>query len=112
MIAEKILKRKPVSLAEAKEMVKERLKTSEAPTYEQDMTLQYVDKFAKVTRANAEKMAEELQKIEGVDAWLAVKIADVLPQEKPVLELLLAKKYKLSEESIQSVLEAVKKFIK
>jgi DNA-directed RNA polymerase subunit F len=112
MIAEKILKRRPVTLAEAKEMVKERLKESDAPTYEQDMTLQYVGKFAKLSRAKAEKLVEELQKIEGVDHWLAAKIADVLPQEKPVLELLLTKRYKLSEESMQSILENVKKFMK
>ncbi len=112
MIAEKILKRKPVTLAEAKDLVKERLKTVDAPTYEQDMTMQYVDKFAKLTKAKAEKLTEDLQKIEGVDHWLAAKIADLLPQEKPVLELLLTKKYKLSEESTQSILETVKKFVK
>jgi len=112
MIAEKILGKKPVSLAQAREMVKERLKTAETPTYEQDMTLQYVEKFAKLSRAKAEKLADELCKLEGVDRALAVKIADLLPSEKPVLELLIIKKYKLTDAVMQSILDAVQKHIK
>ena len=112
MIAEKILSRRPVSLAKVKELVKERVKGVESPTYEQDMTLKYVGKFSKLSRAKAEKLVEELQKIEGVEEELAVKIADVLPQEKIMLELLLAKKYSLSDDAIQVILDAVKKYTK
>ncbi|MBU0636141.1 hypothetical protein KKE06_03890 [Candidatus Micrarchaeota archaeon] len=112
MIAEKVLDRKTVPLAKVKELVKERVKDAEAPTYEQDMTLKYVGKFATLSRAKAEKIVEELQKIEGVDEALAVKAADVLPVEKTVLELLLAKKYHLSDDAIQSILDVIKKFNK
>lgn len=99
-------------MALAKELVKERLKDGSSPTYEQDMTLQYVEKFVKLTRAKTEKMVDELKEVEGVDDWLANKIADVLPVEKPVLELLLVKKYKLSDEAMNKILEIVTKFVK
>lgn len=110
MIAEKILDKKPLPLAKVKELVKERVKDAEAPTYEQDMTLKYAGKFSKLSRAKAEKLVEELQKIDGMDEWIAVKIADVAPQEKTVLELVLAKKYNFSEENIQNILDLIKKF--
>lgn len=108
MLVEKIVSRKPVSLASAKEIVKERLKGKEGdPTYEQDMTMKYVDDFAKLTRPKADKLVKDLLEIEGIDETLAVKIADLLPTKPQVLELLIFKKYPLTDEQKKKVLDKV-----
>lgn len=110
MMAEKILEKKSVTLSKAQELLKERTKET-TPTYEQDMSLKYMGKFAHLTLAKSEKLVHELQKIEGVTETLAVKIADVLPQEKERLELLLPKNAKISTESQTQILDLVKKFV-
>ena len=110
MMAEKILGKTPVSLSKAQDLLKTRTKEI-TPTYEQEMSLKYTGKFAKLTPSKSEKLVHELEKIEGVTDWLAVKIADVLPTEKAVLELLLAKNAKLPPEAQTAVVDTVKKYV-
>lgn len=112
MIQEKILSRKPVSMAEAKEILKERTKESEEPAYEQDMSLKYFEKFIKLTMAKAEKLHEELMEIEEMDDNFAVKIVDVLPANKDVLQLLLPKNSKVKETDLDKIFDLVKKYQK
>ncbi|MFH0955584.1 MAG: hypothetical protein V1777_05755 [Candidatus Micrarchaeota archaeon] len=110
MLAEKILGKTPVSLTKAQDLLKTRTKDV-TPTYEQDMSLKYTGKFSRLTPAKSEKLVHDLMKIDGVSDWLAVKIADVLPVEKTVLELLLAKNIKLSPESQTQIVDTVKKYV-
>ncbi len=108
MLVEKIVSKKPVPLALVKEIVKERLKETEAtPTYEQDMTTKYVESFVRLTRAKTEKLIKELEGIDGMDETLAVKIADILPIKSPVLELLTQKKYVFTDEQKKQILDVV-----
>lgn len=110
MLAEKILGKTPVSLSKAQDLLKTRTKDA-TPTYEQDMSLKYTGKFSRLTPSKSEKLVHELMKIEGVTDWLAVKCADVLPTEKPVLELLLNKNVKVSMEAQTQIVDAVKKYV-
>jgi DNA-directed RNA polymerase subunit F len=108
MLVEKIISRKPVSLAEVKEILKDRLKDKEGePTYEQDMTLKYVGTFVSLTRAQTHKLIKELMGIEGIDDVLAVKIADILPTKVQVLDVLLQKKYVFTDEQKKQIIDMV-----
>ncbi|MDO8624708.1 MAG: DNA-directed RNA polymerase subunit F [Candidatus Diapherotrites archaeon] len=108
MLVEKIVSKKPVSLAEVKETLKERLKDKEGePTYEQDMTLKYVATFVTLTRAQSHKLIKDLLGIEGIDDVLAVKIADILPTKPQVLEVLLQKKYNMTDEQKKQIVDLV-----
>ena len=112
MIPEKILSKKAITMSESKEILKERVKEKEEPSYEQDMSLKYIERFAKLTPAKAEKLVSELIEIEGVDDVLAVKIADVLPATMEVLQLLLQKNAKIKEADHSKIFELVKKYQK
>ncbi len=111
MLVEKIISRKPIPLAEVKEIIKERLKGEGIePTYEQDMTIKYVNQFARLTRAKSEKLVKELMGIEGMDETLAVKIVDLLPTKAQVLEVLIQKKYPFSDEVKTQIIDLCKQY--
>lgn len=108
MIGDKILELKPVSLVRVKDLLVRRKKEKEL-TYEQDVTLKYAKKFAKITRVQAKKLGLDLSKIEGVPKELAIKILDVLPQDKESLELAYPKNFKLEDSVAGKVLDLTKK---
>ncbi|MCD6434615.1 MAG: DNA-directed RNA polymerase subunit F [Candidatus Diapherotrites archaeon] len=110
MIGDRIIEEKPVSLAEVKELIKKRNQESE-PTYEQEATTKYAKKVAKLTMAKAKELIKGLQKI-GFDEKLAIKIADLLPDEKEKLEIIIPKESELKEEQINQAMELLQKYIK
>ena len=105
---EKILSKKFIPLIEVKELLKERSKEGEL-TYEQGLTLKYADKFAKLPKVKTEKLLGELKKIDGVNDALAIKLVDILPMEKEVLDLMIARELKISEENRLKILDLIKK---
>ncbi|MBS3061338.1 MAG: hypothetical protein J4215_02030 [Candidatus Diapherotrites archaeon] len=112
MLVEKIVSKKPIPLAEVKEIIKERLKDKDAePTYEQDMTIKYVNQYARITRSKADKLHKELMGIEGMDDTLAVKIIDILPVKTQTLEVLIQKKYPLTDAQKTQILDLCKQHV-
>ena len=107
MIGKKLLASKPVTLSEVKEYLKERSEQGEL-TYEQNLTNEYVKKYAKLAKTKAAKLLEELKAIDGMSEELAVKMVDLMPQGIDVLRLLVGKGAKIKEEDLQSILKAVK----
>jgi len=111
MIGEKIIERKPVALAEVKELLKER-KGEKDLSYEQDLTLKYAKKFSKTNISQSGKLNSELVKIDGLDSETIVKIVDLLPVTKERLQLLIPKEIVLDQASMDKILELCKKFKK
>ena len=111
MIGEKLLDQRFVALAEMKEMLEERKKDKEL-NYEQDIALKYAKKFAKVTLKESEKIAEELSKIPSLNQELVVKIIDLLPAKREILELVIQKGAQVQEEDLAKILEIAKKHSK
>jgi DNA-directed RNA polymerase subunit F len=107
MIGKKLLASKPITLAEVKDYLKDRSEQSEL-TYEQNLTNEYVKKFAKLAKTKAAKLLEELKAIEGMNEELAVKVVDLMPQSLDILRLVVPKGVKVSDEGLQAVLKAVK----
>ncbi len=112
MIPEKILSKKLITIAEANDLLKEIVKERKEPSYEQDMSLKYFEKFGKLSTSKAEKLLEELKKIENVDDALAVKIVDIMPENRELVQLLLPKNSKLSESDFDKIISLVKKYLK
>jgi len=109
MMNEKVLSVKPIPLVKVKDLLKELSKEGEL-TYEQSLTLKYVDKFSKLPRTKAEKLIEELMKFEGMNEETAIKITDLLPQNDEVLSLVIGKNAKVSEEDKPKLLKLIKSF--
>ncbi|MEK6941532.1 MAG: DNA-directed RNA polymerase subunit F [archaeon] len=115
MIGKKINSVSAVSLSEVKDILKERLDKNEKevePTYEQNLTNDYVKKFVKLTPAKTKKLMEDLQKLGFVDERIAIKIADVVPEDLDVLGLVIPKDAPLDESRQKQVLELVLKYSK
>ncbi|MFH1895656.1 MAG: RNA polymerase Rpb4 family protein [archaeon] len=109
MLNEKVLSVKPIPLAKVKELLKDLSKENEL-TYEQGLTLKYVEKFSRIPRTKAEKLMEDLLKFDGMNEELAIKITDLLPQNEEVLALIMPKTAKVSDEDTAKILKLVKSY--
>jgi len=111
MIGEKTLDKRPVTLAEVKQLLAERKKEKDL-SYEQDITAKYAKKFSKISLAQALKLKAELKAIEGLSEEIIVKLVDMLPDKKERLQLLIPKETVLDEASLQKIVELCKKYRK
>lgn len=111
MLGEKIIEMKPLSLLQVRELLEAR-KGEKDLTYEQDVTLKYAKKFAKLSPAKAEKLLAELKEVPSVDDEFAIKICDIMPGSKEVLELLVPKGLSFDAANSGKVLEIVAKYAK
>lgn len=109
MMDEKVLSSKPIPLIKVKEMLKELSKEGEL-TYEQTLTLKYAEKFSKLPKTKVEKLIEELMKVDGMTEQLAIKTADLLPQNEEILSLIIGKNAKISNEDMQKIIKLVKSY--
>lgn len=115
MIGKKINAQEFISLSEVKDILKERLDLNEKgvePSYEQNLASDYVKKFVKLTPAKAKKLLEELKKLDFLQPQTAIKIADIVPEDEDILNLIFSKSQDISDAQKKEVLETVKKFSK
>ncbi|MFA5108790.1 MAG: DNA-directed RNA polymerase subunit F [Candidatus Micrarchaeia archaeon] len=98
-----------LTLAEVKDVLTARSHEPEFG-YEQQVCLDYANKFCKLSLEDAKKLEVELNAIEGMNPGAVAKITDLLPIYKTTLQLILAKeKLILDESKIDSILSLVKK---
>jgi DNA-directed RNA polymerase subunit F len=108
----KIISTKPATLAEVAEVLEKRAQEGELG-FEQQATLAYAKKYAKLSRKKAEEMMEELMKNDKIKANVAAKIVDIFPKNSDQVRLLFAnERYSLSSDEIEEVLNIVKKYSK
>jgi DNA-directed RNA polymerase subunit F len=110
MIGKEIIAKKPISLNEIKDILKERNKEGEL-TYEQKTTYDYVKKFSKLTAAKQKKIMKELSEIETIEDDFALRIADVLPENLEILKVMAHKNSKATDEDLQKALDVTKKYL-
>ncbi len=111
MVGKRVIEEKPIPLAEVKEILEKRAESTEELIYEQKVTLDYVRKFVKIDKEKAYKMIEELLKLEKVTLPIAVKIADLLPEDADDLRVIFAKeRFTLTQEDIDKILSIVSKY--
>jgi len=99
-----IIKSRPFSLPEAKELLEERKKDGELE-YEPSQAAEHAEKFAHMTPAEATKIIKELVE-NGMDQDTAVKIVDVSPKHPETLKAILMKnKIEMNAEESLSLLK-------
>jgi DNA-directed RNA polymerase subunit F len=95
----------PVPLARVKQLLSEEATRRTLPR-EALLALQHAEAFARLEVADAEKLVAELRSLPFVDASLAIKIADTLPQYPEEIRLLFSKeRVVLDEEQVTRLLE-------
>ncbi len=93
----------------AREILEKKEKEREF-TFEQRNALETLRKFKKLEAKDAEKLVEELKAL-GLRERQAVLIANIMPEDKDDLRVVLYKEYaSFSEEEINKILQTVKKF--
>lgn len=110
MIGKRVVKEKPVPMSEVLKILEKEKKDVELE-YEQRLTYDYVQKFAKLSPQKAEELKNELLKIEKIREHQAVMLVDLMPETKEDLELIFSKeRTRLEEDEIKKILELIKKY--
>jgi DNA-directed RNA polymerase subunit F len=110
MIDKEVVSSRPATLAEVADVLEKRQKEGELG-FEQQTTLGYAKKYAKLSKKKAAELMEELQKLDKVKPAVAAKIADILPKNSDQIRLIFAnERYSLSSAEIEEVLKIVKKY--
>lgn len=103
---------RPATLAEVEKILEKRQGTAGEFGFEQQTTLDYAKKFAKLKLSEAQELAKELEEL-GVKPETAVKLADILPINKGQFALILAKdRASLSDKKVIEIEELVAKYSK
>ena len=109
MIGKKVLETEPISVAEVKKVLEEFSEENEL-SYEQNLTLDHVRKFSKISYEASEKLIEELLEPLGQKKY-AIKVAYIMPEDLADLRLLFAKeRIPYEKEKMETVLEIVDKY--
>jgi len=99
----------PVPLSKVKDLLTEEAARRTLPR-EAALAHQHAEQFARLTTEQTAKLLAELRSLPYVDATVAVKIADVLPQYPEEIRLLFSKeRVALDEEQVTRLLEIVAK---
>lgn len=108
MIGKRVLETDPIPLVQVKPMLEEREEVHEL-SYEQNLALDHVTKFAKISVENAEKLVGELEEI--IKKTQAIKIADVMPEDMDDMRLIFAKERgSHKKEEMENILKIVDKY--
>ncbi|HLD58722.1 MAG TPA: hypothetical protein VI977_03730 [archaeon] len=107
MIGEKILAQKPVGLNQVKDLLEAR-KGEKELSYEQDISLKHAKKFAKLSEDKEKKLREELDTLGIFTQEETVKLIDLLPDKKELVQLIVPRLEKDSDR----ILEILGKYAK
>jgi DNA-directed RNA polymerase subunit F len=89
MIGKELLSERYITISHAKTIMTGKANVDEL-SYEHGCALDYLEKFAKLSPEDAEKLIEDLKGL-GLDEKTAVKIADMLPEDVDDLKLIFYK---------------------
>ncbi|MEM3362230.1 MAG: RNA polymerase Rpb4 family protein [Candidatus Anstonellaceae archaeon] len=110
MVGKKELESRPLTLAEVYEIMQKRMSESDIG-YEQQTTINYVEKFKKLDKKQSEELLEKLKEIPELNLETAIKIVDILPKFRETLEVILAKdKIILEESKIEQIMKYIKEY--
>ncbi len=108
MIGKKTLDSEPIPLAKVKKIFEDFSEEYEL-SYEQNLTLDHVTKFSRLSLEDSEKLIEELEEI--VKKKLAIRITDLMPEDLSDLRLIFAKeRVPIKKEDMENILEILDKY--
>ncbi|MBU1197808.1 RNA polymerase Rpb4 family protein [Candidatus Micrarchaeota archaeon] len=106
------LNEKYITLSEAKDLLEKRKKDSEL-SYEQQNALDYLEKFAKLSKTESEKMKKELEGLGILTDKQIVYLINIVPQKEDTVKAILSQeKLELNGEQVKTVLKVCKKYVK
>ena len=106
----KTIETKPVSMAEAKDILSNREKKKEL-SYEQKLALEHLNKFTKLKPEEAKKLLEELSGVLRMSQETVIQILNFLPKTPDELRMIFSReKFSLKEDEINKILEIIKKY--
>ena len=111
MTESKVIDMKPTNLYEVKQVLKAR-KSERELNYEQDLTMKYVDKFARLTEKQTNDLLTKLKEIEFLkdNEQLVYEIVNVVPTRLEHLRLMIPKDLSPSEEDLKAVVALTEKY--
>lgn len=102
---------KHISLAEVKNRLKKIEKERKELIYEQRISLEHAQKFAKLSVKQTKEMVKDLTKLGSIEENHANKIADILPESDDDVKAIFAKeRFTPNESEIKKILEIVGKY--
>ena len=108
MIGKKLISERYVTISQSKEIFINSRRNHEEMPYELSCALNYLEKFAKLSAEEAEKLLNELRSL-GLDERTSVKIVDLLPKDEEDLKVIF---YKSDlPENTEEILNTVRKYI-
>jgi len=110
MIGKRTEEGKPVTLAEVQDLLTAR---SAQPDfgYEQQTSLDYTKKFAKLTKEKAVELTGKIMEFEGMKIEAAVKIVDLMPSAKTqYVPVLMNHKISLNDKEMAKLVELVNSY--
>ncbi len=105
-----------VTTSEAKEILVE-IESERAADEDRDLryelarAIEHVNRFADLDAGESRELVEELAEFDRIDASTAVKIADLLPEDRTELRSVFAQeRYSLDGDELDDVLDVVAKY--
>ncbi|MCD7782268.1 MAG: RNA polymerase Rpb4 family protein [Methanosphaera sp.] len=118
MIGKKVIDQKPITISEAREILNSKVEekideNNEVDghqfTYEQNLTIDYVNKFALLDADDAKELRGKLE--EYLSPAQAVKVVDIMPEDLDDLRLIFAKERGVFEtETLEAVLDLLDQY--
>jgi len=99
---------KPITDAEAKEILAKKMKNREL-NYEQQMAYEYLKNTVKLSKSDSEKLKKELEEL-GLKENKIINIVNLVPKDEEILKLMLKKEKEIKPAQIKKILEIVKKY--
>lgn len=110
MIGEEVTEEKPVTFAEAFEILDEQKEEKELE-FEQKLAYDYVQKFSPLSVEKTKELIDELMEIEKVRDHQAVILANNMAENKQDVRLIFSKeRTSLREENIEKILEIIENY--
>ncbi|MDD3083671.1 MAG: hypothetical protein PHP82_01480 [Candidatus ainarchaeum sp.] len=106
-----VIEIEPVTLVEVKELLKNR-KSEKELNYEQELTMKYVEKFARLTKKQTDDLINSLKEISFLkdNKELLYQIVYALPINIEQVKLFVPKDVEVSEEELNKIVAQMKKF--
>jgi DNA-directed RNA polymerase subunit F len=108
----KVIETKPVGMPEAREIMSSREKGKEL-SYEQKLAMEHLNKFTKLSAADAKKFLDELSVVLRMSEETKIQILNLLPKTPEELRMIFTREnFSLKDNEIKKILEIVKKYHK
>ncbi|MEK6843298.1 MAG: hypothetical protein AABY04_02320 [Candidatus Micrarchaeota archaeon] len=108
----KTVEDKPVSFSYAKSQLEKRKKESELG-YEQQNSLEYLEKFTVLTEAESEKLKKELEELNLLSDEQIIELINNVPSKEDLVKTILSKdKLEFPMDKIKEIAKITKKYAK